>query len=215
MKGTHEPTAEAYVSLGNLAGFPDDIYFWERAGINTRSLPGSSSRVLASSVKIRLSDFKLVAGHQLSSKVVANRANAVAIPLLNITAYGDQVPPEANVSLSQAAIEEVLTAPIKWCPHPGSMICMHVKGDCMSPLIASDAVIAVDMHVADRSTLLRKIVLASHRNLGFKIARLQRLMSVDILVPANEKFMPIDITGDPKWKIVGQVLWWVNKDSSA
>lgn len=214
MKGTHEPTGETYVSLGNLAGAPDDIYFWERVGINTGSFPGSSSRVLASSLKIRLSDFKLVAGHRLSSKAVVSRANAVAIPLLNVTAYGDPVPPERHVSLSRATIEEVLTAPVEWCPHPGSMICMHVAGDCMEPLIGPDAVIAVDMQVGDRSTLLRKIVLASHRNLGFKVARLHRLVSADILVSANDRYVPIDITGDPKWKIVGQVLWWVNKDPS-
>jgi transcriptional regulator with XRE-family HTH domain len=212
MKGTHEPTGEAYVSLGNLAGSPEDVYFWERAGINTGGLPGSSSRILASSVRVKLTDFKFVFGAKLSRKMVANRANAVAIPLLNVTAYGDEVPPEKHVRLSEAFIEEVLTAPLEWCPHPGNMICMHVAGDSMLPLIAPNAVIAVDMHVADRGTLLGKIVLATHRDHGFKIARLQRLPSADVLVSANHKYSPIDITADSKWKIVGQVLWWVSKD---
>lgn len=212
MKGTHEPTGEAYVSLGNLAGSPEDAYFWERAGINTGSFPGFSSRILASSVKVKLTDFKFVSGYKLSRKMVANRANMVAIPLLNITAYGDELPPERHVPLSEATIEEVLTAPLEWCPHPGNMICMHVSGDSMLPLITPEAVIAIDTHAVDRGTLLGKIVLASHRDLGFKIARLQRLPSADILVSANHKYLPIDITADSKWKIVGQVLWWVSKD---
>ena len=92
------PTGEAYVSLGNLAGSPDDVYFWERAGINTMSFPGTSSRVLASSVKVRLRDFKFVSGPRLSRKTMDTTANAVAIPLLNITAYADRVPPERAYS---------------------------------------------------------------------------------------------------------------------
>lgn len=82
----------------------------------------------------------------------------------------------------------------------------------MLPLIPPKAVIAVDMQVTDRAALSGKIVLASHRDLGFKVARLQRLPSADILVSANHKYVPIDITDDSKWKIAGQVLWWVTKD---
>lgn len=85
----------------------------------------------------------------------------------------------------------------------------------MFPLIAANAVIAVDMQVTDRVILSGKIVLVSHRDLGFKIARLQRLPSADILASTNYKYEPIDITRDLKWKIVGQVLWWISKDPEA
>jgi phage repressor protein C with HTH and peptisase S24 domain len=92
---------------------------------------------------------------------------------------------------------------------------MHVTGDSMLPLIAPNTVIAVDMHVTDRHALSGKIVLASHRDQGFKIARLQRLSSAEILVSANHEYEPIDITGNSKWKTVGQVMWWVSKDREA
>jgi transcriptional regulator with XRE-family HTH domain len=215
MQGTHEPTGETYVLLGNLIGPPEDAYFWERAGINPANFPETSSRIAVSSIKVKLNDFKLVSGNRLSVKVLANKANAVAIPLLNITAYGDFLPRERHVHLSEAKIEEVLTAPLDWCPHPGAMICIHVTGDSMLPLIAPKSLIAVDMHITDRDTLLNKIVLASHRNLGFKIARLQRLPSADLLVSANHKYGPLDITSDSKWKIAGQVLWWISRDPEA
>jgi phage repressor protein C with HTH and peptisase S24 domain len=92
---------------------------------------------------------------------------------------------------------------------------MHVAGDSMLPLIVPKAVIAIDMHVTDRAILSGKIVLVSHRDLGFKIARLQRLPSADILVSANPKYLPIDMTDDSKWKVAGQVLWWISKDPGA
>ena len=215
MKGTHEPTGEAYVSLGNLVGSPEDVYFWERAGINTASFPETSSRVAVSSLRVKLTDFKFVSGRKLSGKAIAGKTNAVAIPLLNVTAFGDPIPPERHVHLSEAKIEEVLVAPLSWCPHPGGMICMHMAGDSMLPLIAPKAVIAVDLHVTDRAALRGKIVLASHRDLGFKVARLQRVASADILVSANHGYVPSSITGNAKWKLFGQVLWWVSKDPEA
>jgi phage repressor protein C with HTH and peptisase S24 domain len=92
------------------------------------------------------------------------------------------------------------------------MICIHVVGDSMFPVIASGSIVAVDMHIAERNNLAGKIVLASHRDLGFKIARLQRLPSADILVSTNHQYAPLDITNDPQWKIVGHVLWWTSRD---
>jgi len=44
-------------------------------------------------------------------------------------------------------------APLSWCPHPESMLCMDLKGDCMVPVIAPDAIIAVDTAVTERSEL--------------------------------------------------------------
>lgn len=215
MKGSHEPTGEAYISLGNLAGSPEDIYFWERAGINTSRLSGANSRVATSSIATRLSDFKLISGHNLSSKGLENTASAVVIPLLNVTCYADPVPPEECVHLSEAEIEEIITAPLAWCPHPNGMICLHVSGDSMSPLISDNSVVAIDMQIHERKALDGKIVLASHRDLGFKVAHLQRLPSVDILVSANRKYLPVDISNDSQWKIIGQVLWWMSKDPHA
>lgn len=215
LKGTHEPTGEAYVSLGNLAGSPEDLYFWERAGINTASLPEIGSRMASPSVKVKLTDFKVIPGLNLHNRILIGKANAVAIPLLNVTCYADPVPPEQRVHLAEAIVEEVFTAPLEWCPHPASMVCFHLIGNSMFPLILSDSIVAVDMQVTDRTTLKGKIVLVAHRDLGFKVARLERLPSADILVSQNHKYMPIDITDDPRWKIMGQVCWWISRDSES
>ena len=115
LAGKNEPTAETYVALGNLAGRPDGNYFWERAGINTSEFPDVGLRQTQSSVLVSLHDFKLVTSKKLSHHI-PGKNNAVAIPLMNVTAFGDRVPPNENGRLSQATVEDVLLAPLAWCP---------------------------------------------------------------------------------------------------
>ena len=92
IKGTHEPTSASYLAMGNMAGSPDPAYFWERAGVDPANFPGTTPRMTISSLRVNLKDFKLVAGRKLSKEIVAKKANAVILPLLNITAYGDRIP---------------------------------------------------------------------------------------------------------------------------
>ena len=77
------------------------------------------------------------------SLLLSGKGNAVAIPLLNVTAYGDRIPPKENVSLSQIEVEDVLLAPLGWCPHPENMISMHLSGDSMSPVYSLCSIIFV------------------------------------------------------------------------
>jgi transcriptional regulator with XRE-family HTH domain len=211
IQGKIEPTAEGYVSLGNLARRTEGMYFWERAGIDVSNFPGASLRKAESSLRVSLQDFSVVGGKKISEKL-EGKATAVAIPLLNVTAYGDRVPPVDNVILSEAEVEDVLLAPLSWCPNPEQMLSMHLAGDSMSPLIPSASILFVDMAVTDRDFLNQRIVVMSHRDLGFKVARLQRLPGSDLLISANHRYPPLDGSNASKWKIFGQVLWWVSRD---
>jgi phage repressor protein C with HTH and peptisase S24 domain len=212
LAGKNEPTAETYVALGNLVGRPDGNYFWERAGIDTSELPDTSLRQALSSIRVALDDFNLITTRKVSQHL-SGKANAVAIPLINVTAFGDRVPPHENVRLSQAKVEDVLLAPLSWCPHPENMLSMHVFGDSMDPTIPSGSILFVDTAATDRDNLNEKLVVVGHRDLGFKVARLQRLAGSDLLVSANPKFLPLDVTNATKWKVFGEVLWWVSKDA--
>lgn len=211
LAGKNEPTAETYVALGNLAGRPDGTYFWERAGIDTSELPDPTLRHTISSVQATLEDFNLITTKKVSQHL-AGKGNAVAVPLMNVTAFGDRVPPHENVRLSQAKVEDVLLAPLSWCPHPENMISMHVAGDSMHPVVPSGSILFVDTAATDRDQVNERLVVASHRDLGFKVARLQRLAGSDLLVSANPKYLPLDVSNTTKWKIFGEVLWWVTKD---
>jgi transcriptional regulator with XRE-family HTH domain len=213
IQGKLEPTAETYVALGNLADRPSGGYFWERAGIDTSGLPDAAFGRALSSLRVNLEDFTLVSGRKASRQIAGK--NAVAIPLLNVTAYGDEIAPPENVSLSEASVEDVLLAPVSWCPHPEDMISMHVAGDSMVPVIFPGSIIFIDTAVSDRDHLNQKIAVVAHRDLGFKVARLQRLSGSDLLVSANYKYPPLDISNASKWKVFGEVLWWVSRDARA
>lgn len=214
IQGKHEPTAEGYVALGNLAPRRDAVYFWERAGMDIANLPDASLNKAASSLRLSLDEFNLVPGKRVS-KQLTDAASVVAIPLLRAAAYGDQVPPHENVSLAEVEVEELLLAPLGWCPNPENMIGMHLQGDSMAPAIPPGSILFVDTAVTDREQLDKKIVVVSHRDLGFKVARLQRLENSDLLISANHRYMPLDVSNASKWKMFGQVLWWVSRDAGA
>jgi phage repressor protein C with HTH and peptisase S24 domain len=197
--------------LGNLAGRPVGDYFWERAGIDTSELPDANMRQALSSIRVSLDNFNLITTRKVSQHL-AGRGNAVAVPLMNVTAFGDRVPPNENVRLSQAGVEDVLLAPLSWCTHPENMLSMHVEGDSMYPTIPSGSILFVDTASTERETLNEKLVVVAHRDLGFKVARFQRLAGSDLLVSANPKYLPLDVSNATKWKIFGEVLWWVSKD---
>lgn len=212
LAGKNEPTAETYVALGNLAGRPDGNYFWERAGIDTSEFPDAGLRQTLSSIRVSLEDFNLITTKKLSQQI-SSKSNAVAVPLMNVTAFGDRVPPNENVRLSQATVEDVLLAPLSWCPHPENLLSMHVAGDSMYPIIPSGSILFVDTAVTDRDEMNQRLVVVAHRDLGFKVARLQRLAGSDLLVSANPKYLPLDVSNASKWKIFGEVLWWISKDA--
>lgn len=212
IQGRIEPTAQTYIALGNLARPPDDVYFWERAGMDPSGLPLSSLGRTASSLRVNLSDFQLIASSKLSQRL-PSVGTAVAIPLLNVTAWGDRVAPPQNVSLSQAQVENILVAPLDWCPHPENMIAMHVAGDSMDPVIPPGSILFVDSAVTERDRLHQKIAVVMHRDLGFKVARFQRLQGTDLMLSSNRRHPPLDVSNASKWKIFGEVLWWVSRDT--
>lgn len=214
LKSRQEPTAECYVALGNLARPPEGVYFWERAGMDSAALSDAGLRKASSSLPVRLHDFQLIASRKLSRQL-AGKGNAVAIPLLNVTAYGDRIPPKENAAISEFDVEDILLAPLAWCPHPENMIAMHFDGDSMFPIIPAGSILFVDTAVKDRDRLHQRITLVAHRDLGFKVARFQRISGSDLLVSANYKVVPVNVSNASKWKIFGEVLWWVSRDPEA
>ena len=209
VQGKHEPTAQTYVALGNLARPEESVYFWERAGMDPAGLSDTGLRRVLSSLRAKLDDFRVVSATKQSQPLTGN---AVAIPLLNVAAWGDRVPTRQNVQLSEAKVEDVLLAPLDWCPHPESVIGMYLRGDSMQPLIAPDSLIFVDTASTERDKLHQHLTVVSHRDLGYKIARFQRISGADLLVSANHKYAPLDISNASKWKLFGEVLWWISRD---
>lgn len=212
IQGKHEPTADGYIALGNLAPRAEAVYFWERAGMNLANLPETGFHKLASSLRVNLDELSL-AGRKISGPIGTQAV--AAIPLLRASVYGDRVPPRENVSLSEVEVEEMLLAPLSWCPNPEHILGIHLEGDSMAPAIAPGSILFVDTAATERDTLNAKLVMVSHRDLGFKVARLQRLGGTDLLVSANPRYLPLDVTNAAKWKLFGEVLWWISRDAGA
>lgn len=210
VQGKHEPTAEGYITLGNLAGTPEGTFFWERAGMDVSGFPDYGLTKAVSSLRINVQEMTVRTGR----KGAQAPAQIVAVPLLGVAAYGDRVPPPEDISLAKAELEEVLLAPAGWCPHPEQMVGMHLAGDSMVPVIPPKSILFVDTASTDRDFLNGKIVVVSHRDLGFKVARLQRLAGADLLVSANHRCLPLDVSNASKWKVFGEVLWWISRDKS-
>lgn len=212
IQGRHEPTAQTYIALGNLAGSAEGGYFWERAGMDFSGLPESPAGRAVSSLRVSLKDFRVVASPKMVREL-AGRSNAAAIPLLNVAAYGDRVPPKEDVKLSEAAVEDVLLAPLDWCPHPDKMLGMRLRGDSMMPMMVPDSILFVDTAATERARLHQRLTVVAHRDLGFKVARFQRISGADLLVSANHKYPPLDVSNASKWKVFGEVLWWISRDT--
>lgn len=208
IQGKHEPTSEGYVLLGNLARGPECAYFWERAGVEIAKL-SEGAGMPAVPASVSAADVQILS--ERGPEAPAKPAHAVAIPLLAITAYGDPAPPPEQVRISEAQVEEMLLAPPAWCPHPEQMIAMHMAGDSMMPVVGPDSILFVDRSETDRDKLNHKIVVASHRDLGFKVARFQRIGGTDLLIAANHRYAPFDVTNAAKWKLFGEVLWWITR----
>lgn len=213
IQGKIEPTAEGYVALGNLATRNDSNYFWHRAGLDVASFPEDNVNRAVSSMRVSPEDFNAASARRTSHRIEAG--GSVAIPLFNISAYGDAVPPRESVSLANAVVEDVLLAPQAWCGSPDHMIGLHLHGDSMAPTIAPGSIVFIDTAQTDRDHLNGKIVLASHRDLGFKVARLQRLQGADLLISANHRYLPLDVSHASKWKMFGRVQWWATRDVDA
>ena len=209
VNGRNEPTADRYVALGNLSKEEDRIYFWERAGIERFGAGGESMHGHESNL-VSVAAFHVV--HQDRVSTLTGDEKLVAIPLLSVVAYADENVPDKLESLAGAAVQEVLTAPADWCPHPNGMIALRVHGDSMFPTIADGSIAVVDTESRDRDALNRKIVVVSHREAGIKVARLQRIGSVYLMVAANHRVLPIDVSNAAKWRVVGEVRWWISRD---
>lgn len=212
IQGKHEPTSQGYVLLGNLAHGPECVYFWERAGVEIGKLSEGAGKA-AVPASVSGADVQVLSARGRAD-MGAGPAQAVAIPLLAITAYGDPTPPPEQVRISEAQVEEMLLAPPAWCPHPEQMIAMHMAGDSMMPLVGPDSILFVDRSETDRDKLNHRIVVASHRDLGFKVARFQRVGGADLLIAANHRYAPFDVTNAAKWKLFGEVLWWITRAAS-
>jgi DNA-binding XRE family transcriptional regulator len=210
--GTYEPTAEAYVQMGNLAGADESNWFWTRAGLKSADLSRMFPPGAGVLHKVDFPDFEIVvAGSGKKRAVPKIKAKLVAIPVLTVHAgthgeKGDQV-----LDLDQADVSEMIAAPALWCPNPAATSCLRVRGASMSPMIDDGDIVVVDCTQHDGKELNGKIIVAWHKKTGLTLSRFLMMKGVQLLESENRDYKPISMGRDRNWRIVGKVLWWIRK----
>jgi SOS-response transcriptional repressor LexA len=210
--GTHEPTAEAYVQMGNLAETDESNWFWTRAGLKSADLARMFPQGAGVLDKVDFPHFEIVVAGSGKKRAAAKvKPKLVALPVLGVHAgthgaRGDQI-----LDLDEAEATEMIAAPALWCPNPAATSCLRVRGSSMSPMIDDGDIVVVDCTQHDGKDLNGKIIVAWHRKTGLTLSRFLMMKGVQLLESENRDYKPISMGRDRNWRIVGKVLWWIRK----
>ena len=212
--GLHEPTAEAYVRMGNLAEHRASNWFWTRAGLKSSDLSRMFPEGSGDPHKSDFPDFEIVtAGSGRKRSTARTRTKLVAIPVLAVQAGTHGAKGDRVLDLDQAEVSEMIAAPAQWCPNPAGTSCVHVRGAAMSPAINDGDIVVVDCTQHDGKDLNGKIIVAWHRKTGLTLSRFLMMKGVQLLESENRDYKPISMGRDRNWRIVGKVLWWIRRST--
>lgn len=209
LRGQQRPSPEYFIRMGNLAGDPQCWFFWEMAGLSksdvARALPDLEQRLYRR--QGGGPDIEVVAARgavKPGSIALKRKPDAVAVPLLK-----DAAAAGSPRLIDQAAVEETLIVPRRFCPHPDDTTCIRVQGDSMSPTLKDGYVVAIDTVKADPRHLVEKMVAARDGEGGVTIKWLRFSDGEYMLVAqhTSPKYQPIILSKHPEWKIIGKVVW--------
>jgi phage repressor protein C with HTH and peptisase S24 domain len=204
-RGIQEPPAEAYIKLGKLTTGQDRWLFWERAGLRKTDIQNEVPQP-----KGAFPSFKVVVASG-TKKDIAQKSQLIAIPLLQVHAGSHGEEGDHVLDLSQCPREEVIAAPVAWCPNPRSTTCVRVKGSSMIPSINDGDILAVDSSQTKHADLNNKIVVASHKEKGLTVSRFRHIDGLELLESDNRDNKSVMFSKDRKWQVVGKVLWLIRQ----
>jgi len=210
-RGSHEPPAQAYIRLGNLAGDPECFWFWGRAGLVgadfSRMLPKPTS-------KLEIAQFLQIEITAANRKKLSNLETVtrlVAVPILAAYAATHGVAGDRMFDLDSVPIHEMIAAPNLWCTSPAYTNCLRVRGTSMSPLINDGDIVAVDCAQTNPEQLSGKIVVTWQQPRGLVLSRFLLVNGTQLLESENREYEPVPLGKNRNWRIIGRVLWWVHQ----
>jgi SOS-response transcriptional repressor LexA/DNA-binding XRE family transcriptional regulator len=210
-RGTHEPPAQGYIRLGNLADKPECFWFWARAGLTGADFSEISperDKDLDNAQFPQLEIQNIKRGKRTSN---LRTARLVAIPIL--AAHGAMHNDEGDrvFDLDAAPADEIIAAPEAWCPNPSDTNCLRVRGNSMEPLINDGDIVAVDCAQTDPAQLSGKIVVTWQQETGLVLSRFLFVNGAQLLEGENRVYEPVPLGKSRNWRIIGRVLWWVRR----
>jgi transcriptional regulator with XRE-family HTH domain len=197
--GSHEPSAKAYILLGNLASNLDRLWFWERAGLPAADV----SNMLPRSETVRRI--------RRENRPDLSAVPVVTIPILRATVATPGGKGDSVLNLEALPAEEIIATPESWCPNPSETNCLRVRGDVMKPLINDGDIVAVDCAQTDPSKLNGKIVVTWHQEAGLILSRFLFINGAYLLEAESREFQPWQLSNKRNWRIIGKVLWSIRR----
>ena len=103
--------------------------------------------------------------------------------------------------------EGYLSVPKEVCRHPNVTACLRIKGKSMEPTLLEGTIVAVDSSQKRIDKLIGKIVAARLDYEGVVVKRLVRIEERYVLASDSPGYDPLRL--EKGWKIIGQVVWWI------
>jgi transcriptional regulator with XRE-family HTH domain len=210
--GQDEPSAAAYSQLARISGPPDCWFFWEKIGIRMsdiyRALPDlEESRYKPPELTIEVLPARGALKQEGELKL-KKRPDAVAVPLLH-----DPAAAGSPRLIEAAAVDRMVIADARDCPHPDATVCISVRGESMSPVLEDGYIVALDTFDTEPKRLVNEMVAARDPDGGVTIKWLRHVGSELMLIAqhTSPRFQPILLNREPGWKVIGRVLWWIGK----
>jgi SOS-response transcriptional repressor LexA len=197
--GTHEPSAKAYILLGNLASNLDRLWFWERAGLPAADV---SNMLPRSETARRI---------RRENRPDLSAVPVVTIPILRATVATPGGKGDSVLNLEALPAEEIIATPESWCPNPSETNCLRVSGDVMKPLINDGDIVAVDCAQTDPARLNGKIIVTWHQEAGLILSRFLFINGAYLLEAESREFQPWQLSNKRNWRIIGRVLWSIRR----
>lgn len=202
MKGV-PPSAEAYIALAKLASYPRCLWFWKQAlGGNMDSLLAMAERVLAARggppAPCEVLRVQLI--HQLGHDSSA-RTETLALPAKYL--------PSSQLGSSLRAV-----------PAPRDSVRPFKKGDIILFVETPETGLSLGLALGDLpgdgpvdeaiiAELFGNIVVAYHAKGGDQCVRRLYYYGTSVVLAGDDDPVPIAITGDPDWRVMGRVIGWL------
>jgi SOS-response transcriptional repressor LexA len=207
-RGTHEPPAQAYIRLGNLAGDPECYWFWEASGLFRTDFSRMLAKPKNNTGIAKFSRIEILGANRGKSSG-SKTTKLVAVPVLAAHAATPGEAGDQAIDLDTIPADDIIAAPNDWCPNPASTNCLRVRGHSMSPLINDGDIVAVDGAQTNPELLNGKVVITWQKQRGLVISRFQRVQGLQLLECENREYEPVVLGNDRDWRMIGRVLWWV------
>jgi transcriptional regulator with XRE-family HTH domain len=213
--GSHEPTSQAYIRMGNLAEGAEATWFWTMAGMKSSDLAAPPEGKSSLEEKTDVPNVRLILGGSREKRSLPTSVTKlVMLPVLDLRVGTDDGKGDNVLDLKGASVSEMIAAPESWCPNPAATNCLRVRGEAMLPMLNNDDIVVVDCTEHGPADLKEQLIVAWHQEFGLRLFRHLVLDGVRALQAETHSHELISIAKNRSWRIVGKVLWWISRSPS-